>query len=169
MSFFGRILQFFRAMTASISLADNQYIIAHLNNEEQKVFLEMSIADQAHSLRTAYTIERLVIEDKENVDREFLIRCALLHDVGRRKGDMSVIDKAFAVLVTNISPKLAKRLEDNGNRVLYIYNHHASLSAQKLQKIGLYREAKIVVKHHSPPQPDDPIELKLLRLADSKS
>ncbi len=63
MSVFGRIMQFVRAVTARVSVEDGKYISAHLNAEEQKIFFAMSVADQYHSLRTAYTVERLIIED----------------------------------------------------------------------------------------------------------
>ena len=169
MSVFKRILQFDRAVTANITVGDGKYISAHLNAEEQKIFFAMSLADQAHSLRTAYTIERLIIEDKRGVDREFLIRCALLHDTGRRNGDLTIKGKIFVVLITSLAPQFAERLEINGNRPLYIYHHHAEIGARKLQKIGLFKEAKIIAKHHAPPKPDDPLELKLLRLADNEN
>ena len=165
----GRILQFIRAVTAKVSVDDGKYISAHLNAEEQKIFFAMSVADQAHSLRTAYTIERLVIEDKRGVDKEFLIRCALLHDVGRKAGDLTIRGKIFVVLVTTFAPRFADRLEINGNRALYVYHHHAELGAQKLQRLGLFKEAKIIAKHHAPPKPNDPPELKLLRLADNEN
>ena len=167
MSVFGRVLQFVRAVTARVSVEDGKYISTHLNADEQKIFFAMSVADQVHSLRTAYTVERLIIEDKRGVDREFLIRCALLHDVGRRNGDLTIKGKVFAVLITSIAPKFAERLEINGNRALYVYHHHAELGARKLQQIGLFKEAKIIAKHHAKPKPDDPLELKLLRLADN--
>ena len=163
---FKRIRQFFRAMTAKITPEDGKYLAAHLNAEEQKLFFAMSTADQYHSLRTAYTIERLVIEDKHGIDREFLIRCALLHDVGRVKGDMGIFGKIFTVLVTELMPSFADKLELRGNRLMFVYRHHAEMSGRKLQKIGLFKEAKIVAKHHSPPTAEDPYELKLLRLAD---
>jgi len=167
MSFVGRIIQFVRALTARVTVDDGKYISAHLSADEQKIFFAMSVPDQVHSLRTAYTVERLIIEDKRGVDREFLIRCALLHDVGRRAGDLSIAGKVFAVLVTTFAPKFAERLEINGNRALYVYHHHAEIGARKLQQIGLFKEAKIIARHHSPPKPDDQIELKLLRLADN--
>ena len=68
MSFFGRIKQFFRAITAKVTVEDGKYISAHLNAEEQKIFFAMSIVDQCHSLHTAYTIERLIIEDKRGAN-----------------------------------------------------------------------------------------------------
>ena len=166
---FRRVKQFSRAMTAQVTPDDGKYIAAHLSPEEQELFFAMSTEDQCHSLNTAYTIERLVIEDKQGIDREFLIRCALLHDVGRVDGDLSTFGKVFTVLVSGIAPGVADNLELKGNRQLYIYRHHAEIGARKLQQLGLYREAKIVAKHHSPPSPDDPYELKLLRLADSEN
>ena len=169
MSVFKRILQFVRAVTARVSVEDGQYISAHLNAQEQKIFFAMSVADQVHSLHTAYTVERLIIEDKRGVDREFLIRCALLHDTGRRAGDLTIKGKIFAVLITNLAPKFAERLEINGNRALYVYHHHAELGARKLQQIGLFKEAKIIAKHHAEPKLNDPLELKLLRLADDEN
>lgn len=169
MSVFKRIKQFVQAVTARVTVDDGKYISTHLNAEEQKLFFAMSVADQAHSLRTAYRVERLVIEDKRGVDREFLIRCALLHDVGRRNGDLTIAGKVFVVLITNIAPKFAERLEVNGNHALYVYHHHAELGAQKIQRIGLFKEAKIIAKHHAPPKTEDPLELKLLRLADNEN
>ena len=77
--------------------------------------------------------------------------------------------KIFAVLITAIAPKFAERLEINGNRALYVYHHHAELGAQKLQRLGLFKEAKIIAKHHAPPKPNDPPELKLLRMADNEN
>jgi len=169
MSVIKRVLQFVRAVTARVSVEDGKYISTHLNADEQKIFFAMSVADQVHSLRTAYTVERLIIEDKRGVDREFLIRCALLHDVGRRNGDLTIKGKIFAVLVTTFAPKFADRLEINGNHALYVYHHHAEIGARKLQQIGLFKEAKIIAKHHAPPKSDDPLELKLLRLADNEN
>ena len=169
MSVLKRIWQFIRAITARVTVEDGKYISAHLSAEEQKIFFAMSVADQAHSLRTAYTIERLIIEDKRGVDREFLIRCALLHDTGRRAGDLSIKGKIFVVLITSLASKFAEHLELNGNRALHVYHHHAELGAQKLQQIGLFKEAKIIAKHHAPPKSNDPPELKLLRLADNEN
>ena len=166
---FKRARQFYRALTADISIEDQKYLMAHLSRQEQELFFKMGLIDQFHSLNVAYTIERLIIEDKQGVDREFLIRCALLHDIGKINVKTSVWDKIFAVLVTTFLPKLADRLELDGNRSIYIYRNHAELGGQALQKIGLFQEAKIIARHHSPPRTDDSKELKLLRLADEEN
>ena len=168
-SIFKRVKQFYRAISAKLSADDNKYISTHLSPSEQKLFFAMDVVDQYHSLHVAYTLERFVIEDTHGVDREFLIRCALLHDIGRVKGDMSTLGKVFVVLLSAFFPKVADNLELKGNHWIYIYRHHAEIGAKKLQDAGLYKEAKIVAKHHSLPSDDDPRELKLLRIADDKN
>ena len=169
MSIIKRAKQFFRAISAKLTADDNNYISSHLSPKEQKLFFAMDVVDQYHALRVAYTIERFVIEDTQGVDRDFLIRCALLHDIGRIKGDMSLFGKVFVVLISAFFPSFADSLERKGSHLLYIYRHHAEIGAKKLQDIGLYKEAKIIAKHHSPPTVDDPRELKLLRIADDKN
>lgn len=169
MAILKRIKQFFRAICAELTTDDKLYISSHLSPEEQKLFFAMDIVDQYHSVKVAYTVERFVNEDNRGIDKELLIRCSLLHDVGRVSGDMSIFDKIFVVLVTAISTSLADKFEVDGNHKFYIYRHHAEIGAKKLQDIGLYREAKIIAKHHSPPTADDPRELKLLRIADDKN
>ena len=164
-----RVRQFYRALTADISIEDQKYLMAHLKPNEQELFFKMGLIDQFHSLQVAYTIERLIIEDKQGVDREFLIRCALLHDIGKINVKTSVWDKVFAVLVTTFFPRLADELELKGNRTIYIYRNHAELGGQKLQQMGMIQEAKIIARHHSPPRADDSKELKLLRLADEEN
>ena len=164
-----RARQFFRALGSRVTVDDAQYISKHLTAAEQKLFFAMDVIDQSHSLRTAYAIERFAIDDKAGIDREFLIRCALLHDVGRVKGDMGITGKVIAVLATEFFPTLGAWMERRGSQLIYVYKHHAEMSGKKLQGIGLYREAKIVAKHHAPSSPNDPKELKLLRLADEKS
>ncbi len=166
---FKRARQFYRALKADISIDDEKYLMQHLNRQEQELFMQMGLIDQFHSLNVAYTIERLVIQGKEGIDREFLIRCALLHDIGKINFKASVWQKVFAVLVTTFFPRLADELELKGNRAIFIYRNHAELGGQKLQKMGLYNEAKIIARHHSPPRADDSKELKLLRLADEEN
>ena len=166
---FKRAKQFFRALTAEISLDDEKYIMAHLSAAEQKLFFALGLVDQFHSLKVAYTIERLIIQGKTGIDREFLIRCALLHDIGKADARLTIRDKIFAVLVSTFAPKLADELEIKGNDAIYIYRNHAEIGARKLQRLGLFEEAKLIARHHSPPRDDDSRELKLLKIADDEN
>lgn len=166
---FKRAKQFFRAVTARLTEEDEKYISAHLSERERKLFFAMSKPDQFHCLRTAYTVEKKFLPENPHVEKNFMIRCALLHDSGRVKNDLSIAGKIFTVLITKFFPALAEKLERSGNHALYIYKNHPAIGAAKLKKIGLIRESEIISEHHAKPDENDPDELKILRLADEEN
>lgn len=169
-----RIQQFFRALTAQMTAEDYFFVNSYLTVNEQPLFMGMSLPDQYHALHVAYTVQGLLkVHPKANAI--LLTRCALLHDIGKRRGDMSILGKVFAVLLHKFLPTLSKNWahyerkswRDNLSHLLFVYYHHAAIGAQKLQQIGCTREAAIIVQHHQAQTPKDSLELNLLRLADS--
>ena len=162
------------AWQAHITQADRNFTAAYLNLREQELFYGMSVPDQFHCLRVAKDIQRLSA-GRDDVDGSFLIRCALLHDVGRRLGDVSVLDKIAAVLLHCLMPSQAKawghegkgtRL-DNLRHALYVYFNHPRRSVVLLREIGAEGDMlKIVGAHHQTPGGGDSAELQLLRQAD---
>jgi putative nucleotidyltransferase with HDIG domain len=161
-------------MRAKITLPDIQFIVSHLNASEQKIFWGMGLPDQYHCLRVAQDALRLS-EGVKEADRQLLARCALLHDVGRRKDDVSTWDKIFTVLLHQIASKKARdwgregrgSRTDNLRHAVYVYFNHPQISAKILQEIGLEEKIiDIVAAHHRPAAIDDPPELKLLKAAD---
>jgi hypothetical protein len=171
-----RIKQFIAAITAEILPADQKFIDKWLSGPEQKLFWAMSLPDQYHSLQVAYTAVKLSQQAAAAfaVSQDRLIRCALLHDVGKTAGDMSIMDKIVAVLAYNMFPDLAKKWGrygkgsslDNLRHAFYIYLYHAERSRDQLLSLGLIELAEIVAEHHKAPTENDPPELLLLRKAD---
>ena len=169
-----RVRQFFRAISASISDVDERFLQVYLSDQEQALFHRMMLADQYHALQTAYTAQLLLAESREAADKRLLTRCALLHDIGRKKGDMGVAGKVFAVLMHKFFFFVSMRWAARGAsgrggfpcHVLYIYYQHAELGAAELTDYGLFAEASIIRAHHHAPQETDPPELLLLRQAD---
>ena len=169
-----RIRQFYYAITGQLSSEDRQKITQYLPAEAVSLFDAMHPADQYHAFRVACTA--VVFCDTAadpSIDRELLIRCSLLHDIGRRKGDMDIWGKVFAVLMMWWSPRLARRwaAAQHGRfgHALFIYLAHPSIGAEKLNAIGMKREAEIVSLHHTSPSQTDCKELCLLRYADGKN
>lgn len=168
-----RSRQFFRALFADISDADKLFVQKWLKSDEEKLFWQMNLPDQRHSLNVAYTVMNI----GPNHDIEFLIRCALLHDVGRRKGDMSTFDKVFAVLMFSLLPLTALRISSYGRggriknirHALYVYRHHARISAEMLRAIGCNAEADIVELHHDKSELPKRDEVTLLQIADEQN
>lgn len=167
----GRVRQFFRAMTARVSAADRAYVRSVLPREAQSLFFAMHRVDQRHALnvtRTAMTlVDALDSQERMHVDRALLERCALLHDVGRKKGDLDIFGKVACVLLAHYLPAQSKKwAEDGTSHMLDVYYHHPAIGAALLRAIGLTREAELIAHHHESEAPDDSIELRLLRLAD---
>jgi hypothetical protein len=169
-----RIKQFIRALGARITPADRTFIAEHLNPAEQAVFYGMSLQDQFHCRRVAEDILRLA-EGRNDVDRRFLIRCALLHDAGRRWGDVSTWDKIAAVLLHYFFPEQTRawaregrgtRLE-NLRHALHVSACHPQRGVALLRPIGVEPELLAVIgAHHESPTIKDPPALTLLQRAD---
>ena len=168
-----RVKQVVAAFTATIAYGDRQFVSSHLSEMEETLFWGMNLPDQRHALNVAYTAIDLAGE-APHINKELLIRCALLHDVGKKKGDVSTGDKIAAVLCHAVAPRWMKswaRL-GRGNSIanlrhaFYIYLNHASRSAEMLETLGLTAEAAIVACHHESGSPGEAPELTLLRKAD---
>lgn len=166
----GRVRQFVRAVTARVTDEDRAYVASVLLEQAVPLFYAMHRADQRHALNVTRTAMALADErerDGARVNRALLERCALLHDVGRRRGDLDIFGKVACVLLVHVFPARSKRWADNGtSAMLRVYYHHPQIGAELLRGIGLFLEASIIERHHAPAQATDPIELTLLRAAD---
>lgn len=147
----------------------------YLDPNEAAFFWQMNLPDQRHALNVAYTAEKLAANEK-GIDQTLLLKCALLHDVGKIKGDVSIADKIITVILDTFVPRWAKswqRLGRGGKianlrHAMYIYYHHAARGAAMLKVAGIGSQVtEIVARHHEPPADGEPLELKLLRTADS--
>lgn len=169
-----RVKQVVSALTAKITADDERFVKKYLNTKEQTLFWGMNLPDQRHVLNVAYTAVQL-LKKEDRIDQNLLIKCALLHDVGKIKGDVSTADKIMTVIGHKVSAKWAKKWGrlgrgsklQNIRHAFYIYFYHAQRSAEMLQGIGtLAPIVEIVRKHHKAPADQDPLELILLRQAD---
>lgn len=171
-----RLNQVYSALRATISEADRLFVLDHLEDAEASLFWAMNRPDQRHALNVAYTVLDLLKEQScPKIDQSLLLKAALLHDVGRARGDMSTFDKSFAVALHTICPACAQKWakRGRGNRLqnlrhaLYIYYHHAEISAKRLRQLGSDEKLiQWVAAHHRSKQKNDPPELVLLRQAD---
>ncbi len=171
-----RILQFFYGLTAHLRECDHAFVRRFLSEEERALFYAMDVVDQRHAVHTAYTALELA-RGKAGIDETFLTRIALLHDVGRVKGDLGLWGKVAVVLLAHFLPQFSRRraaLSRAGafgflRHALYVYYHHAEIGSEKLRLAGCDREASVICLHHSPPAAADSTELCLLRQADSRN
>ena len=169
-----RVKQFLRALGARITPADRLFIGEYLSLGEQDLFYGMSVQDQYHCRRVARDILALA-NGRNDVERCFLIRCALLHDAGRRWGDVSTWGKIAAVLLHYFFPEQTRtraregrgtRLE-NLRHALHVSACHPQRGVALLGAIGVEPDLLAVIgAHHETPAIKDPPALTLLRQAD---
>ena len=175
-----RIRQFVRAMFGCLDADGHTFIRSYLNDTEQKLFYAMHEADQFHAFRVALTARELYTKrgDMNSDEYILLIRCALLHDIGRVKGEADVWGKVLAVLsyrfIPSVIPYFIQRKGSNGisgriGRALYIYADHPYIGADKLRVIGDIREAGVIQFHQKKPAPEDSLVLALLKIADARN
>ena len=171
-----RIHQFYTAVRAGVYPEDQVFLKKYLSEQEQVLFAEMGLPEQRHCLDVAYTAIQLAAKETE-IDKGLLLRCALLHDIGKTKGDIPVHYKVLTVLADHFFPGKARTLARQsiaGDRrdfrhALYIYYYHGELGCKKLLAMHLPEHAEIVGKHHKAPTDKDPLELLLLRRADEQN
>lgn len=175
-----RVRQFLRALFGRLDAEGHTFIKSYLSTAEQKLFYAMHEADQYHAFRVALTAKRIYIQQgySESDSYILLIRCALLHDIGRIKGTADIWGKVFAVLADRFFPFAApyflrhKDSRDVCGRIgmaLYVHIAHPYIGAAALREIGDIREAAIVEQHQKKAAPEDSPVLSILKLADAQN
>lgn len=144
-----RVRQFIMNLTDRINENDYKYIESKLNNKEYEIFKEISKSEQKHSVRVAREIENIINEIKkgnefksgytltngEILDRkiilsakeelikneELLIKAGLLHDVGKSRQRINIIDKSIIVILNKLTKGKLRNI--NLKKIQCYYNH----------------------------------------------
>ncbi|MDA8234795.1 MAG: HDIG domain-containing protein [Clostridia bacterium] len=172
---FKRIKQFYFGLTAEITKIDHDFLNVYLSPEERELFYNMDAATQFHSIRVAKTAQQLMTRYPA-VDKNLLLRVALLHDIGKPAGHLTTILRSLIVLINHFSPNFAHKLArpGRGNRWnnlrhgLYIQYNHPSIGGELAKKAGVDSQVVTLIEdHHRLAKPEDSIELTILRKADN--
>lgn len=170
-----RVKQVLSAIRAEVKSQDEAFIAKHLTQSERELFQQMSLPDQRHCLNVAYTVTELAGGLRE-LNQTVLIKAALLHDVGRRRGDCSTSDKIMAVICravfgSGFTEKWGKQgrggVLQNVRHAFYVSARHSEIGAELLRQAGTEEQVINLVRyHHHPASLADSKELSLLRQAD---
>lgn len=163
-----RVKQFFSYAIAKLDINDKMYIEKHLNDDEIALFNKLSIHEQKHSVNVARDVES---ECKINLidldDSRNLVRTALLHDIGKIKVPLNIIDKSIVVILDKITKSKIKEIKNI--KKIYIHYNHGYEGYKILKKINENDQVLFMVKNHHNKELKDNLELNILKKCDDRN
>ncbi|MBU5307479.1 HD domain-containing protein [Clostridioides mangenotii] len=146
-----RVRQFFINISDRMNKNDIKYVKEKLNDKEEELFFKLLKSEQKHSVRIATDIENLIdskeIRDEELVsNKQKLIKVALLHDVGKARKRLNVIDKSIIVILAKITNQKLKNIEFSEKVKCYYF--HSEYSYELLEDIIKDKEILYIIKNH---------------------
>lgn len=145
-----RVKQFYINLIDKMREEDYIYVKEILENNEYELFLKLLKSEQKHSVRVAKKIQDLidyiVVDDNDIVkNRDILIKASLLHDIGKSKVKVNIIDKSVIVILNNITNG---RLKNIKNRKIDCYYNHSKYSIEMLKDINLDKNLLYIIENH---------------------
>lgn len=175
-----RIGQFWRAVTAHVTINDYCFLREHLSEGEQALFFQMAVYDQRHCLDTARAAQSLGQAYRlEEHQLRVVTKAALLHDVGKVAGDIGLVARVLITLLELVSPQLVKKSAAKGRRKMslqtkgqgfayacFVHVFHPERGARMLAAFGCEPEVVRLVRQHHKKElsTSDHIKSVLLRI-----
>ena len=173
---FYRLKQFFRALISKPTEDDKAFVRRYLNIEEAALFDNLSQYEKKHAIIVAQKMVD-VARGSEELNEKEIAKFGLLHDIGKVAVKFSLFDKVVLVVLRRIFPPLYNGLAKKGEgrpsfilKKFYVHKFHGKIGAELLGRIGVSDKIRELVEtHDKKPEPDDPLELMLLRQLDDRS
>jgi putative nucleotidyltransferase with HDIG domain len=160
-----RIKQFIWAITANLNLQDKEFIKYYLTDYELKLFNKLPVYEKKHSIKVAYDIKKFCEKEKK-YDKNFLIKLALLHDIGKICNALNVVQKCIMVILDKITAKKLSKFTKI--KIIDTYYNHGLKGYYILKKYDYsYKFLYLVKNHHNNIEGNK--ELNILKIFDSKN
>ncbi|WP_042273840.1 HD domain-containing protein [[Clostridium] dakarense] len=131
-----RVKQFYMNVTDIMKKEDYDYVAEILNKKELSLFTKLLKSEQKHCVRIAKDIEYIIdnkeinnIEIIKNKDR--LIKVSLLHDIGKTRKKLNVIDKSIIVILNKLTKGELIKFEKS--KKIQCYYKHSEYSYEILK------------------------------------
>ncbi|WP_234124802.1 HD domain-containing protein [Clostridium hydrogenum] len=162
---FKRIKQFYNYMTANVDAEDKMYLDKCLNTDERNLFDKLSVHEQKHSINVAKDVENIC--DKNSMNSSNLVKAALMHDIGKLKAKMNIIEKSIIVILDNISKGRIKRFTKLEK--IYVYYNHPDDGAKILEELNENSRILYLIRNHHNKSIKDDLELSILKICDDRN
>jgi len=168
-----RLKQLIQALRAKMTEENIALINKYLSGREKDLFNRLDLPTRKHCVLVAGKC--LELSPVYKVEPRLMAKAALLHDIGKGSGNMSIIDRSLTAALDFFCPWLLRKLARPGRgnifrnfrHAAYIYLHHPALGADLLKLTGTEPMLiELTALHHQAAKKDDPPELELLRKAD---
>lgn len=143
-----RFRQGIAALLAFARDVDYDLAAQYLTPQQLALFKQMARAEQLHSLNVLRDV--LAQADKTPHD---LALAALMHDVGKSKRHLSVVQKTISVIIKSFFPEIERRLTAEENVDFWhapftVRRYHPKWSAELLMAVGASETAIWLARHH---------------------
>lgn len=158
-------------LSRRLKRSDQSFVKEYLDDAGLFLFNQMSVVDQRHAVRVA----RFIIKEasfQRGIDLQSLVQAALLHDLGKIKGEISRFHRIGVGLFRRLTPNLRQSWASKDRKsafkyALYVDLVHPIRGAYMAESFGLDpRVVSLIRRHHSPKDPGR--ELKMLIHADER-
>lgn len=144
-----RIKQFYIGFTSifkKITREDLELVKSHLNEVEYSLFNKYYEYDKKHALRVAKDIEKICNDEGINSSKKsLLIKTALLHDMGKIKAKINILDRVILVLLNKMLGDKAKSLKI---KKVQVYYNHGFMGYEILKDYIKDDEILFLIKNH---------------------
>lgn len=169
MSFY-RIKQFIWGFISLFKEIDYTYVTKFLNENEIKIFNTLKHNDKHHCIRVCKDSIKMRNNLNIDVDMYKLGRAALLHDIGKGKIHLSLLEKSTVVLLDKLTRGKIKKY-DNIKQINVYYNH-PNIGLGILIKNGFQHDTElldVVQYHHSRNIKKENKMLNIIKICDDKN
>lgn len=133
------------AFTQTVSHAE---VRSHLTAAQYSLFVRMTHAEQLHSRN----VLRDVLAQSAETPNDLAV-AALLHDVGKSRYALNVLQRSLVVVVKRLTPAVETRLSKptglhSWRAPFVVRRHHPRWSAEMLRACGSSPRAIWLVEHH---------------------
>lgn len=143
---FYRVRQFIWGVESAFKKIDYSYIETYLNKDEINMFNKLKKSDKYHCLRVCKDSLSLLEDNNINIDEYKVGKAALLHDIGKSKYHLNLIEKSTIVLLDKFSKGNLKKYDNI--KPINIYYNHPKIGYEMLKKQNYDKELLEVVRYH---------------------
>jgi putative nucleotidyltransferase with HDIG domain len=144
-----RSRQFRHALLSSSKPVSSESLLPHLTPDQLSLFHRMQPSEQAH----AYQIFK-ALETAGQIDPD-LLTAALLHDVGKNRYPLSMLDRIMIVLGKRLLRGTVKRwaamTPNRLNQPFAVAEQHAEWGADMASQVSASSRTVELIRHHHDP------------------